>query len=155
MGNIFFLSLFVCDVWLHDFPIIKNVHPDPRQDKHGFAIKKRVNGFVVESSSSNSALFSSTTIDDVLSHLNFLLLLFITSIFLIFTKLKSKTSTKSKPIQLPPGLAPWPLVRNLPHLLNNKPTFRWIHGFMKEMNNEIACIQLGNISSRSRDFPRD
>ncbi|KAJ9699121.1 hypothetical protein PVL29_007954 [Vitis rotundifolia] len=28
---------------------------------------------------------------------------------------------------------------------NKKPTFRWIHAFMKEMNTEIACIQLGNI----------
>ncbi|KAJ9699126.1 hypothetical protein PVL29_007958 [Vitis rotundifolia] len=70
----------------------------------------------------------------MLSHFNFLLFLFIISVFPIFTKFKSKTITKSKPILLPPGPAPWPL-----------PTFRWIHGFMKEMNTEIACIQLGNI----------
>ncbi|CBI24258.3 unnamed protein product, partial [Vitis vinifera] len=103
---------------------------------------------------SNSTLFSSVlflspanaaTIDDLLSHLNFLLLTFITSIFFILTKFKFKTSTNSKAMLLPPGPAPWPLVRNLPHLLNNKPTFRWIHGFMKEMNTEIACIQLGNV----------
>ncbi|KAJ9698979.1 hypothetical protein PVL29_007849 [Vitis rotundifolia] len=48
-------------------------------------------------------------------------------------------------MQLPPGPAPWPLLRNLPDLLKNKPAFRWIHGFMKEMNTEIACIQLGNV----------
>ena len=103
---------------------------------------------------SNSTLFSSVlflspanaaTIDDLLCHLNFLLLTFITSIFFILTKFKFKTSTNSKAMLLPPGPAPWPLVRNLPHLLNNKPTFRWIHGFMKEMNTEIACIQLGNV----------
>ncbi|RVW54490.1 Phenylalanine N-monooxygenase [Vitis vinifera] len=106
------------------------------------------------SSSSNSTLFSSilflspandAAIDDVLSHLTFLLMLFIISVILIFTKFKSKTSTNSKSMMLPPGPAPWPLVRNLPHLLNKKPTFRWIHGFMKEMNTEIACIQLGDV----------
>ncbi|WKA01384.1 hypothetical protein VitviT2T_019666 [Vitis vinifera] len=105
-------------------------------------------------SSSNSTLFSSilflspandAAIDDVLSHLTFLLMLFIISVILNFTKFKSKTSTNSKSMMLPPGPAPWPLVRNLPHLLNRKPTFRWIHGFMKEMNTEIECIQLGDV----------
>ncbi|KAJ9699127.1 hypothetical protein PVL29_007959 [Vitis rotundifolia] len=72
-------------------------------------------------------------------------MLFIISVILISTKFKSKYSTNSKSMLLPPGPAPWPLVRNLPHVLNKKPTFRWIHGFMKEMNTEIACIQLGDV----------
>nr|KYP48650.1 Tyrosine N-monooxygenase [Cajanus cajan] len=30
-------------------------------------------------------------------------------------------------------------------MLTNRPTFRWIHKLMKEMNTEIACIRLGNV----------
>ncbi|KAJ1390160.1 Cytochrome P450 [Sesbania bispinosa] len=30
-------------------------------------------------------------------------------------------------------------------MLANRPTFRWIHKLMKEMNTEIACIRLGNV----------
>ncbi|KAJ4842320.1 hypothetical protein Tsubulata_046532 [Turnera subulata] len=45
---------------------------------------------------------------------------------------------------LPPGPAPWPIVGNLPELLRCKPTFRWVHGFMKEMNTDIACIRVRN-----------
>ncbi|TXG46891.1 hypothetical protein EZV62_026185 [Acer yangbiense] len=30
-------------------------------------------------------------------------------------------------------------------MLKNKPTFRWIHELMKEMNMDIACIRFGNI----------
>ncbi|KAJ4822059.1 hypothetical protein Tsubulata_011513 [Turnera subulata] len=45
---------------------------------------------------------------------------------------------------LPPGPSPWPIVGNLPELLRCKPTFRWIHGFMKEMNTDIACIRVRN-----------
>ena len=80
-------------------------------------------------SSSNSTLFSSilflspanaATIVNMLSHLNFLLFLFITSVFPIFTKFKSKTITKSKPMLVPPGPAPWPLLRNLPHLTRSQ-----------------------------------
>ncbi|KAM0995847.1 hypothetical protein ACFX13_005987 [Malus domestica] len=44
----------------------------------------------------------------------------------------------------PKCLKPWPIVGNLPELLANKPTFRWIHKMMDEMNTEIACIRLGN-----------
>ncbi|KAM2691710.1 hypothetical protein EV2_006076 [Malus domestica] len=44
----------------------------------------------------------------------------------------------------PKCLKSWPIVGNLPELLANKPTFRWIHEMMDEMNTEIACIRLGN-----------
>lgn len=118
------------------------VHPTERDDRGGDHKKPLTTLF-------SSILFLSpandATIDDVLSHLTFLLMLFIISIILIFTKFKSKTSTNSKSMMLPPGPTPWPLVQNLPHLLNKKPTFRWIHGFMKEMNTEMACIQLGDV----------
>ena len=112
--------------------------------------RRRLSNIMDSITNSSSTLFSSvlflspvipTATDNVLSHLNFLFLFFITSILLIFTT----TIFKSKPMLLPPGPAPWPLLRNLPHLLHNRPAFRWIHGFMKEMNTEIACIQLGNV----------
>ncbi|KAK3188471.1 hypothetical protein Dsin_028032 [Dipteronia sinensis] len=37
------------------------------------------------------------------------------------------------------------MVGNLPDMFRNKPTFRWIHKLMKEMNTDIACIRLGNV----------
>ncbi|KAK0577928.1 hypothetical protein LWI29_002454 [Acer saccharum] len=46
---------------------------------------------------------------------------------------------------LPPGPKPWPIVGNLPEMLKNKPTFRWMHELMKEMNTDIACIRFGNV----------
>jgi isoleucine N-monooxygenase len=53
-----------------------------------------------------------------------------------------ENSTKPK---LPPGPKPWPIVGNLPKMLANRPTNRWIHKIMEEMNTEIACIRLGNV----------
>ncbi|KAL0368016.1 UNVERIFIED_CONTAM: Tryptophan N-monooxygenase [Sesamum calycinum] len=38
----------------------------------------------------------------------------------------------------------FPIVGCLPQMMKNKPTFRWIHQLMHEMNTEIACIYLGN-----------
>nr|KYP46472.1 Tyrosine N-monooxygenase [Cajanus cajan] len=55
-----------------------------------------------------------------------------------------KYSKKQRP-KLPPGPKPWPIIGNLPEMLANKPTHRWIHKLMKEMNTEIACIRLGNV----------
>ncbi|KAL2333077.1 hypothetical protein Fmac_014290 [Flemingia macrophylla] len=52
-------------------------------------------------------------------------------------------SKKPKP-KLPPGPKPWPIVGNLPEMLANRPTHKWIHKLMKEMDTEIACIRLGN-----------
>ncbi|KAK9939461.1 hypothetical protein M0R45_016156 [Rubus argutus] len=49
---------------------------------------------------------------------------------------------------LPPSpscLKPWPIVGNLPEMLFNKPTFRWIHNLMDKMNTEIACFRFGNV----------
>jgi len=47
--------------------------------------------------------------------------------------------------KLPPGPKPWPIVGNLLEMLANKPTNRWIHKIMDEMNTEIACIRLVNV----------
>ncbi|PSR86238.1 Isoleucine N-monooxygenase [Actinidia chinensis var. chinensis] len=52
---------------------------------------------------------------------------------------------KGSPHALPPGPKPWPIVGNLPELLRNKPTFRWIHKMMEDMGSEILCIRLGNV----------
>ncbi|GFZ19977.1 cytochrome P450, family 79, subfamily B, polypeptide 2 [Actinidia rufa] len=52
---------------------------------------------------------------------------------------------KDSPHSLPPGPKPWPIVGNLPELLRNKPTFRWIHKMMEDMGAEILCIRLGNV----------
>ncbi|KAL7173971.1 hypothetical protein ACSBR2_033263 [Camellia fascicularis] len=60
---------------------------------------------------------------------------------LIFSLFRKKINTDL----LPPGPKPWPFIGNLPEMLKNKPTFRWIHKLMKEMNVEIMCIRLGNI----------
>ncbi|KAE8668511.1 Phenylalanine N-monooxygenase [Hibiscus syriacus] len=48
---------------------------------------------------------------------------------------------KQKPA-LSPGPTPWPVIGNIPEIFSrkNKPTFRWIHGLMKELNTDIACI---------------
>ncbi|XP_039158229.1 tyrosine N-monooxygenase [Eucalyptus grandis] len=47
--------------------------------------------------------------------------------------------------QLPPGPAPWPIIGCVPEMLSQKPTFRWIHRLMNEMDTDIACIRLGNV----------
>ncbi|MED6217192.1 hypothetical protein PIB30_015310 [Stylosanthes scabra] len=68
-----------------------------------------------------------------------LILFFIIPLFLVTKLLKSK-----KP-KLPPGPKPWPIVGNLPEMLANKPTFRWIQSIMNDLDTEIACIRLGSI----------
>ena len=57
-------------------------------------------------------------------------------------------SPGNKKPTLPPSpscLKPWPIVGNLPEMLFNKPTFRWIHNLMDKMNTEITCFRLGNV----------
>ncbi|KAH6820386.1 phenylalanine N-monooxygenase-like protein [Perilla frutescens var. hirtella] len=67
---------------------------------------------------------------------------FATTIFYKWMKLH-----KSKRSRLPPGpTTEYPLLGSLPEFVKNKnkPTFRWIHKLMQEMDTEIACIRLGN-----------
>ncbi|MED6199981.1 hypothetical protein PIB30_080946 [Stylosanthes scabra] len=60
--------------------------------------------------------------------------------------LKHQILSKSKQTRsLPPGPKPWPIIGNLPEMLANRPTSRWIHNIMNDLNTEIACIRLGNI----------
>ncbi|XP_043693876.1 phenylalanine N-monooxygenase-like isoform X1 [Telopea speciosissima] len=60
-------------------------------------------------------------------------------------QVRSEIHKKSRPAPLPPGPASWPIVGNIPELFRKKPVFRWILGFMKEMNTEIACIRFSDV----------
>ncbi|KAH7564737.1 hypothetical protein ACOSP7_021565 [Xanthoceras sorbifolium] len=73
-------------------------------------------------------------------------LVFIAITFLyLFFKSRFQGNENLKKCSLPPGPKPWPIVGSLPEMLRNKPTFRWIHKLMNDMNSEIACIRLGRI----------
>ncbi|MED6217190.1 hypothetical protein PIB30_015308 [Stylosanthes scabra] len=74
------------------------------------------------------------------SHAILLILSFIIPLFIFIIKL-----LKSKKPKLPPGPKSWPIVGNIPEMLTNKPTFRWIQNIMDDLDTEIACIRLGNI----------
>ncbi|XP_052209132.1 tryptophan N-monooxygenase CYP79A68-like [Diospyros lotus] len=72
--------------------------------------------------------------------------LFMALAFLIFHKHKAKRNKRSnEAASLPPGPKPWPIVGCLPEMLTNKPTFRWIHKLMEELDSEIICVRLGNV----------
>ncbi|KAK7245544.1 hypothetical protein RIF29_40390 [Crotalaria pallida] len=58
---------------------------------------------------------------------------------------KLQATQKSKKMKLPPGPKPWPIVGNLPEMIANRPTFRWIQKLQKDLDTEIMCIRLGNI----------
>ncbi|EEF38897.1 cytochrome P450, putative [Ricinus communis] len=79
----------------------------------------------------------------LLNSCSLVLLLALALIYL--TKFQKLESQNAKQLPLPPGPKPWPLVGCLPTMLANKPTIRWIHKLMEEMNTEIACIRLGNV----------
>ncbi|KAH7564736.1 hypothetical protein JRO89_XS09G0015900 [Xanthoceras sorbifolium] len=71
-------------------------------------------------------------------------LVFIAITFLYrFFKSRFQGNENLKKCSLPPGPKPWPIVGSLPEMLRNKPTFRWIHELMNDMNTKIACIRLG------------
>ncbi|KAL5722853.1 phenylalanine N-monooxygenase [Ranunculus cassubicifolius] len=69
-------------------------------------------------------------------------LILFTSVLLFLIQFKSKILRNKA--QLPPGPVPWPIIGNIPELLQNKPAFRWIENLMKQLNTDIACIRLGN-----------
>ncbi|XP_021998880.1 valine N-monooxygenase 1 [Helianthus annuus] len=46
---------------------------------------------------------------------------------------------------LPPGPTPLPYIGSIISMLRNKPTFRWIHRMMDEMNTNILCIRVGKV----------
>ncbi|KAJ4762345.1 Cytochrome P450 [Rhynchospora pubera] len=59
--------------------------------------------------------------------------------------LKRTKSNQSTEGLLPPGPKPWPLVGNLPELITKKPFYQWIHGLMKDMKTDIACVRFGDV----------
>ncbi|KAA8543653.1 hypothetical protein F0562_021601 [Nyssa sinensis] len=73
------------------------------------------------------------------------ILLLIATIFFFYAKRKPQINKKTKQLSLPPGPKAWPIVGNLPEVIQNKPTFRWIHKIMEQMNVEITCLRLGNV----------
>ncbi|XP_004509432.1 isoleucine N-monooxygenase 1-like [Cicer arietinum] len=73
------------------------------------------------------------------------MLFILTLLIKIFLKLNHQKTRISKKFTLPPGPKPWPIVGNIPEMLANRPTNRWIQKIMNDLNTEIACIRLGNI----------
>ncbi|KAH6798065.1 phenylalanine N-monooxygenase-like protein [Perilla frutescens var. hirtella] len=67
------------------------------------------------------------------------LAMFLAIIIHIFHRLRKRNTPP-----LPPGPSGYPIIGCLPSMMKNKPTFRWIHKIMEEMNTEIACIRLGS-----------
>ncbi|KAL8233948.1 hypothetical protein R6Q59_020048 [Mikania micrantha] len=73
-----------------------------------------------------------------------MIIFFLFFIYLLFLLLNNFTDSKFKP-SLPPGPTPLPYIGSVISMLQNKPTFRWIHGMMDQMNTKILCIRLGNV----------
>ncbi|EYU45627.1 hypothetical protein ABFS82_14G015300 [Erythranthe guttata] len=73
------------------------------------------------------------------------LLLLATIIIVFFAKWlnHSKKRRKTTKPPLPPGPTGYPIIGCLPEMTKKKPTFRWIHKLMQEMDTEIACFRLG------------
>nr|XP_043629467.1 isoleucine N-monooxygenase 2-like [Erigeron canadensis] len=66
-------------------------------------------------------------------------ILFIFFIFIFFAEFFYKRYTK----KLPPGPTPLPFIGCIIEMLLNRPTFRWIHKLMGQLNTPIICIRLG------------
>lgn len=73
----------------------------------------------------------------------FLVSLCLLSALLMFPKCSRKYTESLSP--LPPGPKPWPVVGCIFEMVRKKPTFRWIHKIMDQMNTEIACIRIGSV----------
>ncbi|KAJ4843051.1 hypothetical protein Tsubulata_026626 [Turnera subulata] len=100
-----------------------------------------ISGKVTEASSSVLNTFSSTPTSTTTTATAALAVAVISIIIIL--KLQRRRGGAFKNLPLPPGAAPWPLIGNFPDILLRRSYFRWIHGFMKEMNTDIACIRVG------------
>lgn len=95
-----------------------------------------------------------TTNTELLSHLTMssyvfaiqILILSIAAIVYFSKNLSKSKKTKGRITgpQLPPGPRAWPIVGNLPELLMNRPTARWMHRVMRELDTDIASFRFGN-----------
>uniref|UniRef100_A0A803P5L8 Cytochrome P450 n=1 Tax=Cannabis sativa TaxID=3483 RepID=A0A803P5L8_CANSA len=92
----------------------------------------------------------------------FMLLLVISVIKYLFHKImdeKPHSSNAAVLVPLPPGPSPWPILGCIPEMLRNRPTYKWIHTLMKELDTDIACIRLGTsthvISVTSPEIARE
>ncbi|XP_047079530.1 tyrosine N-monooxygenase-like [Lolium rigidum] len=74
--------------------------------------------------------------------------------YYLFQRFRPKRRCSSAAAPLPPGPQPWPVVGNLPEMMLNKPTFRWIHLVMKEMGTDIACFRFGSVHVISVACPK-
>ncbi|KAL8026249.1 hypothetical protein ABFS82_14G015400 [Erythranthe guttata] len=78
------------------------------------------------------------------SCVEFLLYLLATIIVIFFYKWSPNPKKRSKTTPpLPPGPIGYPIIGCLPEMTKKRPTFRWIHKRMQEMDTEIACFRFG------------
>ncbi|KAM6546368.1 hypothetical protein CsatB_027104 [Cannabis sativa] len=77
----------------------------------------------------------------------------------IVDEIKPHSSNAAVLVPLPPGPSPWPILGCIPEMLRNRPTYKWIHTLMKELDTDIACIRLGTsthvISVTSPEIARE
>ncbi|XP_055962274.1 valine N-monooxygenase 1-like [Mercurialis annua] len=78
------------------------------------------------------------------------LIVILISVVIFAIKTLKKSTTQKK---LPPGPKPWPLVGNIPEIIRYRPTFRWIHRLMQDMNTDICLIRLWNTNIISINCP--
>ncbi|XP_019057481.1 PREDICTED: dihomomethionine N-hydroxylase-like [Tarenaya hassleriana] len=72
---------------------------------------------------------------------NVQVLLVLSLVLIAFLPGKLSKTRKHKLLRLPPGPPTCPIIGNLAGMLMNRPTFKWIHRVMDELQTEIACFR--------------
>ncbi|KAJ9555982.1 hypothetical protein OSB04_010596 [Centaurea solstitialis] len=72
------------------------------------------------------------------------MLIFILFIVSVLVLLLTRRPRSQLHPPLPPGPKPLPFIGSIITMLQNKPTFRWIHKMMDEMGTKILCVRLGS-----------